>query len=264
MKADSSQCIEILRLQSRTPTSKILVSCPSLRISAGKIVGILGTNGAGKTSLLKCLQGLIRYEGEIRICGQSLESLSPLERSLKVTYLGRDLKPEFPFEVSAVLDQGFFGLDKTILNTSETETHWNHVVNQLKVNNLLHRDVSTLSAGEWGRVTLARTFLRKARVTCLDEALSALDLDGLGRALELMLEYRKQGSNFLIVSHDWNLLAECADEIIAMKDGCVLTQGLPSDILTEKILRELFPDELNLRFNLSSGPNPRIQFKNKL
>lgn len=211
-------------------------------VDAAEWVGLIGANGAGKSSLLRAVAQIVRHTGELRVAGESTAHLTRRRRAQLVAYVPQ--QPELPAGMS-VLDYtllgrtphiGYFGVE-----SAADRRHCIELLDQLGLGGLTARVLSTLSGGELQRVVLARALAQDAPVLLLDEPTSALDLGRRVDALELVDELRRErGLTVLSAMHDLTLAAQFADRLILMSDGRVIASGTPEHVLDERVLSECF------------------------
>jgi cobalamin transport system ATP-binding protein len=208
----------------------------------GEWVGVIGANGAGKSSLLRAAAQLVSYDGAIRVAGETMARLSPRRRARLVAYVPQ--QPELPAGMSAIdytlLGRtphiGYFGVESAQDREVSAE-----VLDRIGVASLADRHLSTLSGGELQRVVLARALAQDAPVLLLDEPTSALDLGRRVDALELVDELRRErGLTVLSAMHDLTLAAQFADRLVLMSAGRVVAAGAPADVLDEQLLSACF------------------------
>jgi iron complex transport system ATP-binding protein len=210
--------------------------------AAGEWIGIIGANGAGKSSLLRAVAHLVPYEGAISIAGRPAGQLTRRRRAQLVAYVPQ--QPELPAGMS-VLEYtllgrtphiGYFGVE-----SRADRRHCLELLEQLELGALADRNLSTLSGGELQRAVLARALSQDAPLLLLDEPTSALDLGRRVDALELVDELRRdRGLTVLSAMHDLTLAAQFADRLLLLADGRVRAAGAPADVLDEDVLSDCF------------------------
>jgi iron complex transport system ATP-binding protein len=208
----------------------------------GEWVGLIGANGAGKSSLLRAVAQLVRYDGTVRVGGQPLGELPTRRRARLVAYVPQ--QPELPAGMS-VLDYtllgrtphiGYFGVE-----SKQDRRRCAELLDRIGLAELADRLLSTLSGGELQRAVLARALAQDAPVLLLDEPTSALDLGRRVDALELVDELRRErGLTVLSAMHDLTLAAQFADRLVLLADGRVAASGPPVSVLDEGLLSESF------------------------
>jgi iron complex transport system ATP-binding protein len=222
--------------------ASVAVQTVSESVAAGEWVGLIGANGAGKSSLLRAVAQLVRYDGDVRIGGQAMADLPTRRRARLVAYVPQ--QPELPAGMS-VLDYtllgrtphiGYFGVE-----SKQDRRHCAELLDRIGLAGLTERLLSTLSGGELQRAVLARALAQDAPVLLLDEPTSALDLGRRVDALELVDELRRErGLTVLSAMHDLTLAAQFADRLVLLAAGRVAASGRPADVLDEQLLSASF------------------------
>jgi iron complex transport system ATP-binding protein len=207
----------------------------SYSVERGSWLGLIGANGAGKTSLLKALARLIEFEGVIRVEGRSTSALPRREFAQLIAYVPQ--KPEFPPEMRAVdyvalgrlPHLGYFGAEGPHDRDRSLE-----LLERLSLGSMATRHLSTMSGGELQRLVLARALAQEAPVLLLDEPTSALDLGRRVEALELVDELRiERGLTVISAMHDLTLAAQFADELTLLAGGIIVAAGSAEEVLQE-------------------------------
>jgi iron complex transport system ATP-binding protein len=207
-------------------------------IGSGEWVGLIGPNGAGKTSLLSAVGGHVPHDGEIRVDGLAVSSLSPKRLARLVAYVPQQpvLPPDMTVGHYVLLGRtphiGYFGFE-----TSQDRQVCAELLGSLDLGAMAERPLATLSGGELQRLVLARALAQDAPVLLLDEPTSALDLGRRVEALELVDTLRRQ-RNLTVLSalHDLTLAGQFADRLVLLAGGRVVAAGKPDEVLTEESL----------------------------
>ena len=222
--------------------ASVAVSAVTESAAKGEWVGLIGANGAGKSSLLRAAAQLVPYDGAVKVAGETMGRISPRRRARLVAYVPQ--QPELPAGMSAIdytlLGRtphiGYFGVE-----SAEDQRVCAEVLDRIGLAGLGERHLSTLSGGELQRVVLARALAQDAPVLLLDEPTSALDLGRRVDALELVDELRRErGLTVLSAMHDLTLAAQFADRLVLMSGGQVVAAGVPADVLDEQLLSACF------------------------
>src|SRR5512138_2758178 len=177
----------------------VVVRDVSLDVADGELVSLLGPSGAGKTSLLRAVAGLIEPTGgDIRIDGRSVLGLPP-ERRSAVMVFQRPLL--FPFmTVGRNID---FGLRMQHIPDLERQRRIREMLALTRLNGLEHRRAHEISGGEQQRAALARALVLKPSILLLDEPLSSLDAGLRGQMRELLQDIQAETrTTMLFVTHD--------------------------------------------------------------
>lgn len=196
-----------------------------------ELVGIIGSNGAGKSSLLRLFCGLNMKEGQLLIAGKDFKDLDHISRAQSLSYLPQSPNLSPHWTVEEVVRQSLYPyLRSTRFNDIEGELY--DLCERLGVTALLSRKISHVSGGERQRILIVRTLAQSTPITILDEPLSSLDWytqEIVIRELRL-LSQRKQ--RLIITSiHDLNLASIYADRLILLRDGQVLQFDTTAQVL---------------------------------
>lgn len=215
--------------------SRWIVRDVSLAVSGGEVVVLVGPNGAGKSTLLKLLAGdLPASTGQILLDGRAIETFRPHELAQRRAVLPQQTVIQFAFTAREVVEMGRLpgrDGDETIVDRSLARTDTSHVAGQV---------YPSLSIGEQSRVSLARVLAQDTPILLLDEPTAALDFRHQGAVMDLAREAANAGGLVVAVLHDLNLAASTADRIIVLKDGLLIADGSPWEVLTEPILSDVF------------------------
>ena len=230
--------------------SKYIVKDLEFSFKAGNLVSIIGPNGAGKTTLLKLMSGELKPSGgEIFLNDLAFSELSLKERANKRAVMTQSSSVVFDFLVEEILEMGWVqgSSDDFVKACSD-------VVNSCGLDELMGRKFNTLSGGEQQRVQFARAMLQvgglsktaEDRFLLLDEPTSSMDVAYELNLLNLAKEVRKIGVGVIVVLHDLNLAARFSDQIILMNSGLIVASGQPEEVLSDRILSDVYSTELRV------------------
>lgn len=225
----------------------------SFMLEAGKIIALLGANGAGKTTLLKALNGSLPIaNGEILLNNKALKSFSRREIAQKIAVIAQENETKFPVSVLEFVLSGRFAHGAAF--GWETEKDLQIALDCLEKCDLqtyANRTMNQLSGGERQRVVLARALATEAEILLLDEPTANLDLAHQALMFRLIKNKCKtENGAAIVITHDLNLAAEFADEILLLKNGKISAKGSPQKVLTEENLNEVF----NVKVLLDENP----------
>ncbi|MFN3171855.1 MAG: ABC transporter ATP-binding protein [Hyphomicrobiales bacterium] len=202
-----------------------LLQSADLSLETGTLTAILGPNGAGKSTFLKALLGLIDHSGETKLDGKALSSLSPLERAKQIAYLPQGQSHAWPLSVEAVVALGRHP------HGGKSDEIVERVLDTMGLTALRDQSVLTLSGGEQMRVSLARALAVEAAFLLADEPLASLDPRYQFEIMGVLAGQARDGKGIVVVMHDLALAARYADRLVLMKDGALLADGAPHEVL---------------------------------
>jgi iron complex transport system ATP-binding protein len=244
----------------------------NLQVKAGEILGIVGPNGSGKTSLLKLLAKIVRpHTGEITLFGKSLESATHREVARQVAFVPQDNQPAFSFSVAETVLMGRFPHRHSSFWGSAFgwDSHEDCAVAQqamrtMDVAHLANRSVTDLSGGERQRAVIARALTQTPKVLLLDEPTAFLDLQHQLEICSILRALNEErGLTIVMVSHDLNLASQHCDRILMLKDGVVAKMGSPVDVMLPEILQAVYGCHVLVDSHPESGL-PRITLPRQL
>ena len=226
------------RLQCRAVTARygerLVLRSVDLDVAAGEWIGVVGPNGAGKTTLLRVISGALNFDGEVNIDGSSLEDISHRDLARVVAVVPQT--PETPLGMT-VLEYVLLGRTPYISwwgsESSTDVAKAAAVLARLDLSDFADRPIDSLSGGERQRVVLGRALAQEGLLLLLDEPTTALDIGHQQVVLEHVDELRrKQGVAVVSAVHDLTLAAQYADRLLLIREGEVVTQGSPGEVLT--------------------------------
>ena len=214
----------------------------SFTLEKGEFLSVLGPNGVGKSTLFKCILGLLNgYSGKITSGGEELSSMSKRELSRRIAYIPQINRPAFGY---TVLDMVLMGTTRQL--SPFAQPHRAQVMQALAAlervgaAHLAERDFTHLSGGEQQLVLIARAIAQQAAILVMDEPTSALDYGNQLRVLNLVRELSKEGYAVLLSTHNPQHALTFASRILALSGGRVAALGAPQDVLTRDIVSSLY------------------------
>ena len=223
-------------------SGRAVLSDVSLTLSPGHLVALVGPNGAGKTTLLRALVGLVPAAGTIQVGDDALASLSLRDRARRLAYLPQGHLVHWPLPARDIVALGRYphgANDPARLTQRDAEA----VLRAMRATDMLEfseRRVTELSGGERSRVALARVFAVEAPVILADEPTSSLDPRHQLDVMKTLRAAADQGTLVIVVTHDLGLAARFADIVLVLSDGRLVSQGAPTEALSEQIVGDVF------------------------
>lgn len=215
----------------------------SLTVEAGEVLGIIGPNSAGKTTLLRLLSRvLIGEAGTISLYGRDLNTLTKREVARTVAVVPQEFQVAFPFTVEQVVAMGRYPHARGIgLETAEDRRATEHAMDETVTAHLAAKYLDQLSSGEKQRVVIARALAQQPQLLLLDEPTTHLDLSHQVEILGLLKRLQaERGLTIILVSHDLNAAAAVSDRLVLLKEGTVLTAGLPEEVMQPEIIEKAY------------------------
>ncbi len=215
----------------------------SFTVNPGEFFVIIGPNGSGKTSLIKSIAGIEKpRSGRIDILGRPLQDYGRKALARIVALVPQTAPADFPFTVAETVLMGRAPHLGLLGMESESDVKIaRQVMAFTGVAELADRKIEHLSGGERQRAFVARAVCQSSEILLLDEPTASLDLAYQARLMDLMEALKNdRGATIVMVSHDVNLAALYADRLLLLKDGQIIGQGRPSDVLTYEILEKVY------------------------
>lgn len=217
----------------------------NLTVESGQVTAIVGPNGAGKSSLLKVLVGELRpSDGRVLLNHVDIAAWPIRKKANVLAVLPQHSELNFPFTASEVValgripQQTGYKKDQQIIDSA---------LELVDASYLQRRLYTQMSGGEKQRVQLARVLAQiwdpsefGEQFLVLDEPTSAFDLSHQQLTLGLVKQLAARGIGVLMVLHDLNLAARCADNLVILDRGVIAAQGTPEDVLTEPLIKRVF------------------------
>lgn len=205
----------------------------SLQVQSGECLGLLGANGAGKSSLMKCLARLVTPDkGAILIDGKEQEDYARRAYARLVAYVPQHIPDDVALSVVDLVQLGRTPHLSGRLKGEDRDL----VIEALERVDMAHHafsEVSRLSGGERQRVAIARALVQDPKVLLLDEPTSALDLKhqmGTMRLVKRLAE--KTGMTVVIAVHDLSLAARYCSQLVLLSGGRIVSKGAWQDVLS--------------------------------
>lgn len=214
----------------------------SLEVDHNDFVGIIGPNGSGKSTLLKCIYRVLKPQaGIVRLDGTDIRELSYKKSAQTIAVLAQHNYYNFEFSVQDVVLMGRSPHKRTMeRDNAQDYAIVAQALETVGMADMAKRSFSTLSGGEQQRVILARALAQQTPCLILDEPTNHLDIKYQLQLLDIV-----KGLNRTVISaiHDLNIAAMYCTWLVVMKDGKVITQGTPRQVLTPELIRQVYEVE---------------------
>ena len=224
-------------------------------VERGEMIGIIGPNGTGKSTLLRLFSGFLKPQnGSIELLGRSLDEYGKRELARHVATMPQGIEMSFPFTVEEFLLMARYPhYDGRFSYEKEEKLKVREFMASTDIGDLSGRTVTTLSEGERQKVYLAQCIVQETDVLLLDEPVSHLDIRHQLRSLEALEDLHNRGLTILMVLHDLNLASEFCSRILFLAKGRVFADGAPHDTLTYKTIEEAYGAVVIVKENPVSG-----------
>lgn len=215
----------------------------NLHLHAGQFAALVGPSGAGKTSLLKLILGILSpLHGDVRINGQALNG----KQAPRIGYVPQleTVDWNFPVTVEQVVLMGAVRRSGIWPWPSSRERqHAQAVLKSLEIDHLSHQHIRNLSGGQQQRVFLARALVADPDLLVLDEPTTGVDMRTAENVLHTLGHLNMQGMTILMTTHDLNAAAAHVPWVICL-NRTIVAQGSPEDVFTVEILNKAYQADM--------------------
>ena len=227
----------------------------SLRLARDEVVGVIGPNAAGKSTLARLCCGLLTpQQGSVSLQGEPLSRLSRRERARRVAFLPQNPPHDLSFTAHEVALMGrapHLGLWS--LEGPHDLDRARAALQEVDALDLGDRPISQLSGGERQRVFLARAFAQEAALLILDEPTAALDLAHQVLLVHALRRRAREGGGALLVLHDLALAGAACDRLVLLDRGRVVAEGTAGDVLRPEVLSPVYGTDVEVVPNPATG-----------
>lgn len=239
--------------------SQILNSI-SFQVEKGKMCGLFGPNGCGKTTLFKCcLKFLNHTGGTVHINNNNIEKISISQMARIVSYVPQEHKPPFPYLVKDVVlmgrtphFSGFFSISK--FNKQKVF----EAMELIGICELANIPYNQLSGGQRQLVLIARAVAQNTPILFLDEPTSALDFSNQLKVMQILRKIADQGTTIIACTHDPNHVLWFCDSVVILDKLRFVCQGTPTEVLCNNVLDQVYENTCEVhQYNSTKMVLPR-------
>lgn len=225
---------------------RVILKDLNAEVADGRITAVMGPNGCGKTTLLRCIGGLLTpTEGEVLVDGRPVGDYGARALAQKVAFVRQHQQTDFEFSAFETVLMGRNPYQRRLQNESQAD--WDIVercMRQTGTWDLRFSKPAEMSGGELQRVMIARALAQQTPVLLMDEPVSNLDIAHQRDVMQLLRQSHEK--TILIVIHDLNLALQFCDDLLLLYDGGLLFQGPIAEGLTPERIRQVYGVDAHL------------------
>ncbi len=229
--------------------SRLVLDAVSFVAEEQQLLSILGPNGVGKSTLFRCMLGLLKgYSGQVLLNGKDIKALSIGEMARVLAYIPQSHYPTFNYSVFDMVLMG------TTIQVSPFSRPGKKQIRQVEaalerigISHLKNRGYAQISGGERQLVLMARALVQEAKTLILDEPTANLDFGNQILVLTQIKSLAKAGYTIIQSTHNPDQTFLFSDHVLAMKDGKIMSYGVPQDIFTAELIRSLYATEVKIK-----------------
>jgi iron complex transport system ATP-binding protein len=214
----------------------------SFELDYGQSVCLLGQNGVGKSTLFKCLLGILKpASGTISMDGQALAAFSRSELSRQIAYIPQNQKNIVQFTVFEMVLMGTTAGLKPYQQPGKVENERAEAALELlNITHLKNRLYAQISGGEQQLAIIARSVAQQSKIIIMDEPCASLDYGNQVLVLKMIQKLAAKGYLIIQSTHDPNHALQYADTVLILQEGYLSAQGKPNEILTSQQLEGIY------------------------
>lgn len=239
---------------------KVIIENLNLEINKGEVVSIIGPNGCGKSTLLKSLSRMIKpLSGEVFLEGKRIKDLKGKLIAQKVCLLSQHNNAPMDLTVEELVYFGRIPHKKwfeTKTNSDKEIVDW--AIENTGLSKYKKTPIGALSGGERQRAYIAQALCQKSDILLLDEPTTYLDISYQLELMELVREINEKFKiTIVMVLHELNQASKYSDRLIIMKDGQIISDGRPNDVVNKDVIKKVYKIECDIDNDPQSN-KPRI------
>jgi iron complex transport system ATP-binding protein len=220
----------------------------SVEIAAGEVLFLLGRNGCGKTTLMRCLSGILQPDsGSVRLNGRDIQTIPPAERARQVGLIPQIHSPAFAYTVHDIVLMGRAPHLRLFDKPGKADhAAADEALERVGMLEFRDRPYTQLSGGQRQMVMIARGLTQQCAILLMDEPDAHLDPRNQHIIMDIVRGLIRDNLTFVISSHTPNHALAYADRVLLMVEGHPLALGVPSETLTEPLLSRAYDLEMEI------------------
>ena len=217
----------------------------NLEFGRGLLVGLIGPNGCGKSTMMKCISRLHpQTSGTIEVDGKDVTSLKPAEVAKIVATVPAEAGQTFGISVMDMVMLGRYPfVEKIWWENPEDERVTIEAMRTFGIDHLRRKQVALCSSGERQRALIAKAYVQQPKLMLVDEPTSHLDMKYKLQVMEYLQKMARTDMTVIVAEHDISLMARYCDICVIMKKGEIVAVGDPKVIITEDLIRDVYDVE---------------------
>jgi len=214
----------------------------SFSVHSGDVLCLLGPNGTGKSTLLKCLINILRVQqGRILLNGRDLSEFKLPEVARSIGYVPQGLMSAFPFRIKDIIIMGRAPHLSILASPSRADMEIAYrAMETVGLTPLADRPCNSVSGGEWQLTLIARALVQEPQILLLDEPTSHLDLGNQVKILQVIQDLADRGMTIIMASHTPDHAFLVSNIVAIMNNGGIAQKGAPEDVITDDNLRKTY------------------------
>ena len=208
----------------------------NFQVKKGEFLCIIGQNGSGKSTLCNALVGLIPYyfagklKGQVLVDGIDTQECTIAELSSKIGLVFQNPFNQLSYTAGSVAEELAYGLGNKGVPREKMVKKVEYVAKLMRIDHIIHKNPLELSGGQVQRVAFGSTFIMEPGILVLDECTTQLDPLGSEEIFDIVKELNKNGVTVIMVDHDMERVARCADRILVLDSGEQVALDTPQNI----------------------------------
>ena len=208
----------------------------NFQVKKGEFLCIIGQNGSGKSTLCNALVGLIPYyfagklKGQVLVDGIDTQESTIAELSSKIGLVFQNPFNQLSYTAGSVAEELAYGLGNKGVPREKMVKKVEYVAKLMRIDHIIHKNPLALSGGQVQRVAFGSTFIMEPGILVLDECTTQLDPLGSEEIFDIVKELNKNGVTVIMVDHDMERVARCADRILVLDSGEQVALDTPQNI----------------------------------
>ena len=236
--------LDIEKVTYKYPDGYKAIKDISFKVKDGEKVGLIGANGAGKSTILQLIAGLyFCNEGKIVVDNMEVnkKTLKEIRKSLGFVFQESDNQ----LFMNTVYEDIAFGLRSNKVSEEDININITDILNKLSIDKLKDKEIYKLSGGQKKIASIAGILVMKPKIILMDEPTSSLDPKSRRTVINIINSINK---TFIIATHDLDMILDCCEKVIILQDGKVIAEGKSQELLRDKEILEKANLELPLSF----------------